>query len=75
MKRNIVLSLIMFVAAGSRADERLLGGGNISDAAREALDNEFANDDFYGIGVRPLNEYMPVCAFDDVYIYRHKYPI
>ena len=42
MKRNIVLSLILFVAAGSRADERLLGGGNISDAAREALADEIA---------------------------------
>lgn len=38
-----------------------------------ALKNEFAYDDFYGVGeIKNLVEYTPICAIDDIYIYRHK---
>ena len=38
----------------------------------EALGNKFAYDSFYGVRKRPLNEYRPLCAIDDIYIYKHK---
>lgn len=69
---EIFLQLPQSSVSEAKRNTALYIAANKSNAAREALDNEFANDDFYGIGVRPLNEYMPVCAFDDVYIYRHK---
>ena len=39
---------------------------------KEALDNKFAYDSFLGVGKKPLKEYLPVCAVDGIYIYRHK---
>ena len=43
-----------------------------TDYAREALNNEFANDSFYGIGTRPIREFKPVIRIDKLYLYRHK---
>ena len=43
-----------------------------SSYADEALRNLFANDSFYNIKKQPLKEFRPVCALDDIYIYRHK---
>lgn len=40
--------------------------------ADEALKNIFANDSFYNVKKQPLKEYRPVCALDDIFIYRHK---
>lgn len=48
---------------------KLINGSKI---AAEALDNEFAFDSFYGIVKRNINEYIPVCQIDDIYIYKHK---
>lgn len=48
---------------------KLINGTKIAD---EALNNAFAFDSFYGITKRNINEYVPVCQIDDVYIYRHK---
>lgn len=39
---------------------------------KEAIQNEFANDNFVGIGAQPLREYRGIGKFDDVYIYKHK---
>lgn len=39
---------------------------------KEAIENKFANDSFYGIKKRPLKEYTGVCMIDDIYIYKHK---
>ena len=39
---------------------------------KEAIENKFANDSFYGIIKRPLREYVGVCMIDDIYIYKHK---
>lgn len=39
---------------------------------REAIENIFAHDSFLNIGKQPLNEYMPVCRIDDIYIWQHK---
>lgn len=39
---------------------------------KEALENEFSNDSFTGIKKVNINEYTPVIAIDDIYIYRHK---
>lgn len=38
----------------------------------ESLKNKFANDSFFGIRKRPLAEYTPFVAIDDIFIYRHK---
>ena len=51
------------------ANYQMINGTKI---ASEALDNTFAFDSFYGIKKRNINEYIPVCQIDDIYIYRHK---
>ena len=40
--------------------------------AKEALNNEFANDSFFGIGTRPITEFKPVVCIDGYYLYKHK---
>lgn len=37
-----------------------------------ALDNDFANDSFYGIRKRNINEYTPFICINEMYVYRHK---
>lgn len=39
---------------------------------KEAIENKFANDSFYGIIKRPLKEYKGLCQIDDIFIYKHK---
>lgn len=39
---------------------------------KENLENQFANDSFYGIQKRNIREYKPVCKIDDMYLYLHK---
>ena len=39
---------------------------------KENLENQFANDSFYGVQKRNIREYIPRCKIDDIYIYRHK---
>ena len=51
------------------ANYQLINGTKIAD---EALNNKFAFDSFYGVKKQNINEYMPVCQIDDIYIYRHK---
>ena len=48
---------------------KLASGSRYAD---EALRNEFSNDSFFNVGKKPLQEFRPVCALDDIYIYRHK---
>lgn len=38
----------------------------------EALDNNFINDSFTGVKSVNIKEYTPVCAIDNIYIYKHK---
>lgn len=38
----------------------------------EFISNKFANDSFYAIKKRPLQEYVGICAIDGIYIYKHK---
>lgn len=40
---------------------------------RHSIENEFAYDSWYNIKRRNLREYKPICAIDNIYIYRHKY--
>ncbi len=47
----------------------LINGTKIAD---EALNNAFAFDSFYGVKKQNINEYVPVCQIDDVYLYKHK---
>lgn len=39
---------------------------------REALNNNFINDSFTGVKKININEYTPMVAIDDIYIYKHK---
>lgn len=48
---------------------KLAAGSRYAD---EALKNEFANDSFFNVGKKPLKEFRPVCALDEIFIYRHK---
>lgn len=43
-----------------------------TDYYQEAIDNIFAHDSFVNLGKQPLNEYVPVCRIDDIYIWQHK---
>lgn len=47
----------------------LINGTKIAD---EALNNAFAFDSFYGVKKQNVNEYIPVCQIDDIYLYKHK---
>ena len=51
------------------ANYQLING---TQYASEALDNAFAFDSFYGIKKRNINEYMPLCQIDDIFLYKHK---
>ena len=39
---------------------------------KEAIENQFANDSFSGVGKKNLTEYIPLHAIDDIFIYKHK---
>lgn len=39
---------------------------------QENIENKFANDSFFGIQKRNIQEYKPLCKIDDMYIYQHK---
>lgn len=39
---------------------------------KEAIENKFASDSFYGVKKRPISEYICLCSVDDIYIYKHK---
>lgn len=39
---------------------------------QEAIENKFAHDSFAGVKKRNLREYVPYCAIDGIYVYRHK---
>ena len=43
-----------------------------SNYEKEAIENNFINDSFTGIKKVNLNEYTPLLAIDDIYIYKHK---
>lgn len=55
------------------ANYKLISGSN---AAREALENEFTYDSYKNVGKRPLQEYLPLCYAEipgaAVYFYKHK---
>lgn len=46
--------------------------GRDSGYARHALNNEFTMMSLQFVKKRKLAEYTPMCAYDDLYIYRHK---
>lgn len=48
---------------------KLLKGTKIYE---ENIENKFAYDSFYNVVKRPIIEYVPVVAVDDIYIYKHK---
>lgn len=44
-----------------------------SNVYRENINNEFANDSFYGVQrASNINAYIPICCIDGIYIYVHK---
>lgn len=51
------------------ANYRITKGSKYYD---EALRNNFAYDSFADIVKRPINEYLPICGFDDWFIWKHK---
>lgn len=46
--------------------------GRDSRFARYALDNEFTSMSLQNVVKRKVSEYIAVCAYEDLYIYRHK---
>lgn len=72
--RNLALYINLPLSSVSElkkqtANYQLINGTKVAD---EALNNAFAFDSFYGIKKRNINEYIPVCQVDDIYLYRHK---
>ena len=43
-----------------------------SKTYEEAINNQFAHDNFENIKKENINEYTPLCGFEDIYVYRHK---
>lgn len=70
--KDVFIELPQSAVSEGKADTALYRMAAGSRYADEALKNEFANDSFYGVKKQPLREYAPLCALDDVYIYRHK---
>lgn len=69
---SIYLNLPKSSVSDAKKNTAAYVAANGSAFYKEALQNEFANDNFAGIGKRPIAEYKGICRFDDVYIYRHK---
>lgn len=46
--------------------------GRTSKFARHSLDNQFVDASMENVVKRKLVEYIPVCSYDDIYIYMHK---
>lgn len=40
--------------------------------SKHALQNMFAYDSFFNVKSKNIKEYTPVCAYDNMYIYKHK---
>lgn len=68
----VYLNLPKSAVSEAKKNTAAYTAANGSAFYKEALQNEFANDNFAGIGKRPVAEYRGICRFDDVYIYRHK---
>lgn len=69
---EIYLSLPKSAISEAKKNTAAYIAANGSAFYKEALENEFANDNFVGIGKRPLTEYRGICRIDNIYIYRHK---
>lgn len=70
--RDYFIELPVSEVSAAKTDTSLYRLSAESRYASEALKNEFANDSFFNVGRHQLREYKPVCAIDDIYIYRHK---
>lgn len=69
---SVFLSLPRSEVSEAKKNTAAYIAANKTKFYKEAIENAFANDNFAGIGRRPLVEYVGVCSLDDVYIYRHK---
>ncbi len=72
LSKDIFIELPESSVSGEKADTALYRMAAGSRYADEALRNEFANDSFFNVKTQPLREYVPLCALDGIYIYRHK---
>lgn len=70
--KDVFIELPESSVSKEKADTALYRMAAGSRYADEALRNEFANDSFFNVKQQPLREYVPLCALDDIYIYRHK---
>ena len=70
--KKIWLSFPKSEVTKARKDIGLYSEIEGTNYAREALENEFANDSFAGVKKRNLNEFTGLAKIDDIYIYKHK---
>lgn len=71
-QRSIYVELIQSDISEQKQQTALYKAISGSAYADMALNNDFAFDSFYNVKKRPIKEYYPICAIDDIYIYRHK---
>lgn len=71
-QRSIYIELIQSEISEQKRNTALYKAISGSAYADMALNNDFAFDSFYNVKKRPIKEYYPICAIDDIYIYRHK---
>ena len=71
-QRSIYVELIQSEISEQKRQTALYKAIAGSAYADMALNNDFAFDSFYNVKKRPIKEYYPICAIDEIYIYRHK---
>lgn len=49
-----------------------MASGKDSKFARNAINNEFVDMSLRNVKKRKLIEYLPICAYEDMYLYKHK---
>lgn len=81
MKRNnqksytnypIHIELPFSDVAEAKKNTALYAAAKDTEYYKEAIENQFANDSFTGVGKKNLTEYVPLHAIDDLFIYKHK---
>lgn len=71
-QKDLLIILPTSEISGLKKNTSTYSGLEGSKIYKENLENQFANDSFYGIQKRNIREYKPLCKIDDMYIYQHK---
>ncbi len=68
----IHIELPMSSVSDQKANTALYSIAKNTEYYKESIENQFANDSFTGVNKKNISEYVPLCAIDDIFIYKHK---